>query len=285
VILAASGAALVVGIALAVVAVLVLRAERDDGPPPIIDPLTGQRSAGRNGVEDGTADEIWHAAQAAVHQANSVRVTGNTLLELPDVDRWRMDLSFTRQGDAKGVYRNEEGDAFELRRVAGRLYVRGAWLFRTWGPEAAERVGDRWVRVPPEVLREVGDVESTSESLRLADSPEAQIRDVLTWSFNNFLGLDAMADDVGGLVGRDPEHPQPLRRRPGIAVVGGRPAAAIEQGGFYLLVAASGPPYPLEYSPTPGGGTTSGDWHFGAWNAPVEVAAPPGAVDLVELKL
>jgi hypothetical protein len=284
VILAASVSALALGLALVVAAVAVLRAGRDEAPSaPGVDPLTGRPAAARNGVEEGTADQIWHAVQAAVRQASSVRVTGSTLLELPDPDRWWLDLSFSRQGDAKGLYRNEKGDTIEVRRVGGRLYVRSAWLFRTWGRKAVERIGDRWILVPPQVLREVGQVDPPGGGLPFADSPEELIRIMLTWSFNNYLGVDAMADDEGGLLGNDPERPAPLRERPGLSVVGGRPAVAVEQGGMYLLVAASGPPYPLERAPIPGSGVVSGDWRYG-WNAPVQVAAPAGAVDLVDVK-
>ena len=240
----------------------------------------------RNGIERLRPDQGWRSVQAAVRGASSFRMTGSLLLELPGYERWAMDLRCARNGDIGGSLTDEHGERTDLRRVGGRLYLRSHRLLRGYGKAALAALGDRWVLVPPQVLREVGQIDGQSSSAILADSPEAQIQTLMHWGLNNFMGIDPLADDQDGLLGRDPERPKPVQLRPGLTVVAGAPAVAFEQGRDYVLVAATGPPYPLEYAPVPGSGVITGDWHMSEWNAPVQVTAPSPAdtVDLAQVK-
>jgi hypothetical protein len=282
--------AVAVSAAVAVVAaVLVLAAVAVVLPRTRVPTAAGTASAApgaRNEIERLPPDQAWRSIQAAIRSARTFRMTGSLLLELPGYERWAMDLHCARNGDVSGSLTDEHGARTEVRRVGGHLYLRSHRLLRGYGPAALAALGDRWVLIPPQVQREVGQVDGQNPDAILADSPEAQIQTMLHWGLDNFVGIDPLADDQDGLLGRDPERPTPVHLRPGLTVVAGAPAVAYEQDRDYLLVAATGPPYPLEYAPIPGSGVLTGDWHMSEWNAPLRVAAPARAdtVDLAQVK-
>lgn len=271
--------------AAAVVAALVMVAvvlPRTRAASPSAAATASAAPGARNGIERLPPDKAWRSIQAAIRSARTFRMTGSLLLELPGYERWAMDLRCARNGDVSGSLRDEHGQRTELRRVGGRLYLRSHRLLRGYGQAALAAVGDRWVLVPPQVQREVGQVDGENPGAILADSPEAQIQTMLHWGLDNFVGIDPLADDEGGLLARDPEQPTPVHLRPGLSVVAGAPAVAYEQGKDYVLVAATGPPYPLEYAPIPGSGVHTNEFRMSEWNAPFQVAAP-GPADTVEL--
>jgi hypothetical protein len=276
-----SGALVVV---LLLAGVLVVRATRDEGPTPPGRP---------NGIEAMTAHEALSAMQAAVRSASSVRVTGSVIMELPDVERFRMDMRFTRAREAHGIFHRGNGQKLEILIADGKLYARGPLIWEHYGKAAADRIGDRWVLVPEQVLRETdyrehsGPTDETSlepTDPTLPDSPEAVIRYFMEWCMNAYWGIDPMVHDDVGILEHEPDHLQPLRMRQGIMMAGGGPAIALEQGGMYVLVAAEGPPYPLEFGPMPDSGIATGDWRYGEWNAKADLAPPAEFLDLMDVK-
>jgi hypothetical protein len=265
--------------------VLVVRAVRDD------DDLTPPGKP--NGIETMTAGEALSAMQAAVRSASSMRVTGSVIMELPDTERFRMDMRFIRSREAHGIFYRGNGQKLEILIADGKLYARGPVIWEHYGKTAADRIGDRWVLVPEQVLRETDyrehsgqsdDTELEPTGSTLPDSPEAVIRYFMEWCMNAMWGIDPMVHDDVGILEHQPDRPAPLRMRRGIMMAGGGPTIALEQDGMYVLVAAEGPPYPLEYGPMPDSGIATGDWRYSEWDAKVDLAPPAEFLDLLDVK-
>jgi hypothetical protein len=221
-----------------------------------------------------------------------VRVTGSVIMELPDVERFRMDLRYTRSREAHGIFYRGNGQKLEILVADGKLYARGRIIWERYGKAAADRIGERWVLVPEQVLRESDYRETSGQpdpgaeagGSTLPDSPEAVVRYFMEWCMNSYWGIDPMVHDDVGILEHQPDRPAPLRIRRGIMMAAGGPAVALEQGGMYVLVAAEGPPYPLEFAPMPDSGIATGDWHYSEWNAKVDLAPPAEVLDLMDVK-
>jgi hypothetical protein len=149
------------------------------------------------------------------------------------------------------------------------------------------------VLIPEQVLREADSREHSGQSddtgleptdSTLPGSPEAIVRHYMESAMNGFWGIDPMVHDSYGMLEPRPDRPAPLRMRTGVMMAAGGPAVALEQAGMYVLVAASGPPFPLEWSPMPDSGIATGDFRFGEWNAKVDLAPPAEFLDLMDVK-
>jgi hypothetical protein len=247
--------------------------------------------AGRpNDVQTMEPDEVWRSVQAAIRGAGSFRVTGSDVNFVPEPARWTIDVRSTRSGDQYGRFTRAGGDRVEILRARGSIWARGPVLWAAYGPAAARRIGNQWVRIPRTLLRETDGTRLASDAgVELTDennvmTPEALVRNWITDFMDPFDGIVGLADAENGLLGTGSKRPVPLRRHPGLTVSGELPAVTVEQGSLYLLVAATGPAYPLEYSTVPQSFDYSVDWHFGEWNAPARIAPPSASVDLERVK-
>jgi hypothetical protein len=283
-----SGAALV----LAVVLTLLLTGVIGPGAARLLGrgEVAGVPAGRPNGAQNMEPDEVWQAVRAAIRGASSVRVTGSDVNFVPDTARWTIDVRSTRAGDQYGRFTRSNGERVEILRVHGSIWARGPVLWTTYGPAAARRIGDQWVRIPRTLLRETDGTRLASDAgAELTDennvmTPEALVRSWISDFMDPFDGIVGLADAKNGLLGTGTKRPVPLRRHPGLTVSGELPAVTVEQSSLYLLVAATGPAYPLEYSTVPQSFNYSVDWHFGEWNAPARIAPPAASVDLERVK-
>ncbi len=156
-----------------------------------------------------------------------------------------VDLGLDRSGNAQG-HLTINGATAELISAGGRFYLRGKPFWAQFGgARFAERAGDRWVRLPANVA-----------------------------GFSELTKPDAFTKDL------TPDGPVILG---GTATVNGHPAIILLDGksGDKLYVATTGKPYPLRIEPRQG---SAGTITFDRFDVPVNVTAPPDAVDITRLR-
>ncbi|HZO97451.1 MAG TPA: hypothetical protein VFB42_08780 [Gaiellaceae bacterium] len=197
-----------------------------------------------NGEAGRTAEQIVADAQAAVRTATSVHVTGSSAGGGTPL---RVDLELVAGRGGKGRV-TANGLTFDLVRIGSTAYVKGdASFWRSFvGAGAARLLEGRWLKA------------------------SATTGDLAT--FTPLTDLERLFTTMLGAHGKLEKGDE--------TTIGDAPAIEVrdaEQGGT-LYVSTRGKPYPLALAK---GG--AGKLSFGAWDEPVELRAPPRAVDISTL--
>jgi hypothetical protein len=206
-----------------------------------------------NGEADKSAGRILEDSKAAARSAAGVHAYG-TLELVPRIhvpSGITFDVHDNRNGEGWGTM-TIQGWTVEVRNVGYNSYVRGAAGFYTAfagsPPAQARRKADRWLILSP------------------ADDTSSLIVDVTDM---RRLVSDTM--QLQGTARKGNETSADGQRT--IAVINSDPSG-LNYSTVY--VATVGKPYPIRISGTPG--TEAADVHFAAWNEPVKVRAPTGAI-------
>jgi hypothetical protein len=195
-----------------------------------------------NGVAAKTADQILQETQSALRSANSTHVVGKFVEGTQSVD---FDMHLGR--DASQGSLTQKGTKLEMIVASGTLYLRGKQFWEANAPQSiADKVGDRWARLPVTSLRE-------------------------GLAYKDLLNLDSFAANV--------LKPDGKLTKGKTGTVDGAPAIAISDGSSPLWVATTGPAYPLRLGPEKPSTSTSFAT-FSDYNVPLSVTAPGDSVDL-----
>jgi hypothetical protein len=208
----------------------------------------GDSSPASNGVASETPAEILAASRAAVARAATVHVAGSIVSAGTPIS---LDMELIA---GKGGVGRVALDGYSVRLIAvdKGAYLNGsAGFFRHILPPAsaaaAARLGGRWLKTPAR-------------------------RGNFSWiaSLTSLRGLTDAALAAHGRL-----------RRGTPARIDGQPAIALSDpdSAGRLYVASTGNPYPLELQTS-----TGGKLSFRAWNQPVSLAPPPGAVNISQLQ-
>jgi hypothetical protein len=205
----------------------------------------GSSSSG-NGVGAKPAAQIVAASKAAADAARSAHVSGSIVSNGSPIT---LDLNLGPAGGRGNLALG--GLGFELIQTGGSVYIKGSAAFyrHIAGPAAAQLLQGRWLKAPT-TSREFASIAALTDLHRL---------------------VDATLTSSGTLV------------KSGTTTLNGARAIGVtdQSRGGTLYVATTGKPYPLQISkPGAGGGAVK----FDRWNEAVPVAAPPGAIDITQLR-
>jgi hypothetical protein len=199
-----------------------------------------------NGIASKPINEIIGASQRAFRSARSVRVraTGK------DQDgTWGINLKLNSKHEAAG-WLEHSGIRVDLIVAGGRVYIRSPKLFeQQGGAELARLIGNRWVLVPRESVREL--------------TP-----------FGDELSIAALANDVFST------KTLPRFIRKSNARVGSVPAVRLSATDGSYYVAATGKPYPLLLDHA----GDDEDMTFSEYDRSPTITAPRGALDVQKLR-
>ena len=197
-----------------------------------------------NGEEKKSPTQIFGDAKAAVLQASSFHIAGQT-----DQGTEKLSLDVSLSPTRGGGHITLKGATLQLVLSGGELYLKAdeaSWLKLTGKAAAAQLLADRWVKVP---------------------STDANYRDLA-----GLLDSSKFMDNI---------KPEGQVTKQAVTKVDGKSAIPLsDSGGGTLYVAATGPAYIVKIVNTGkssgGTGTVTFD-HYGDATIP---AVPTGAVDL-----
>jgi hypothetical protein len=214
--------------------------------------VAGCGSSSSNGSSSGglaaeSATQIVTAAQTAADSAKTVHVVGSIVNAGAPIE---LDMELVNGEGGRGRLA-ENGLSFELVELGGYVYIKGSRAFYSHvaGAAAAQLLDGKW-------LKASANSGTFSSLTSLTDLRKL---------------LDSTLTSHGTLT------------KGATSTVEGQQAIAIKDAtrGGTLYVATSGTPYPLQIAKT---GSSGGKIVFNRWNEPVTLKAPPGAVDLAQLR-
>lgn len=206
-------------------------------------------TAADNGVASLGAKEILAKATDAANGASSVRIAGNI-----DQGGQQISLDLTVGKDTADGTLGIKGQQVDVRLVGGTFYMRAPAAFyeslgKTGGAAIGQLVGGKWFSVP---------LDNSAAAQQFA-------------SFQAFTDKSTLFDSLL----KDAENATVK----GTGDVSGQPVVLLDDAkGGTLAVATTGEPYPLQVSGS--GDGSAGTINFTDWNAPVNVTAPAGAIDI-----
>jgi hypothetical protein len=207
----------------------------------------GSSSSGSGGLASKSPAEIVTAAQTAADSAHTVHVVGSIINNGAPI---ALDMELVNGAGGRGRL-SENGLSFELIEVGNYVYIKGSQAFYSHvaGSAAAQLLDGKWLKA----------------------SANSGTFSSLTSLTNLRKLLDSTLTSHGTLV------------KGATSTVEGQQAVAVKDAtrGGTLYVATSGTPYPLQIAKSGSGG---GKITFNRWNQPVQLKAPPGAVDLSQLQ-
>jgi hypothetical protein len=194
-------------------------------------------------------DQILIATDTAFRASRSVRLVGSLVQQDQPMT---VDMRVTADRKARGSITRGKVK-LSLVRIGDKLWLRGASFWKgTLGAALAERIGDRWVLVPDNVLAASGG------------------------SLSALTDMDGIASQI-----ISPEPGADINKGP-LASVNGVSAVQLTdaQAGSTLYVAADGTPYPLRLSPKQSGKTAGQKLDFTEYDRAVSIRAPKDVVKL-----
>jgi hypothetical protein len=207
----------------------------------------GGGSSSGNGITAKSPAAIIAASKAAAGSASSVHVAGTLTTNGTAIT---LDLSLAAGRGGRGQI--AQGDlSFELIVIENTIYIKGSPAFYSHfgGAAAAQLFQGKWLKAPVS-----GGQLSTLASLA---------------NFGRL--LEQTLANHGTVV------------KGSTTTTAGQPSIELHDtsNGGSLFVATTGQPYPLEIVRR---GSETGHISFSAWNKPVTLAAPAGAIDLSQLQ-
>jgi hypothetical protein len=202
------------------------------------------RSPG-NGVASKPAAQILATAKAALGSAKSVRLEG-TLTRSGSTYTVDIVLGPGRgKGTMTGPIAGLKRASFDFIAFGSKVYIRSSTLWRHYGGVAGELLDHRWV--------------ATSDKKMWGGAR------ISTKSFFNTLGPMTGPASKGAAT-----------------TINGQPSIPVTFGNSTVYVATTGTPYPLRLVPS-SSKVGSGEINFLDYNAPLNITAPPHAIDLSKL--
>ena len=206
----------------------------------------GSSSSG-NGVSSKSATEILTASKSAADSASSVHVTGTLASDGTPIT---LNLSLASGHGGRGQI--SEGDlSFNLIVVGDTIYIKGSPAFykHFGGTAAAQLLQGKWLKAPV-TGGELGSLAALTNFSQLLDQTLAS----------------------HGTLAKGPT-----------STVAGAPVIELRDTSHdgSLFVATTGKPYPIQILKH---GSETGHITFTAWNQPVSLSAPSGAIDLSQLQ-
>jgi hypothetical protein len=206
-------------------------------------PAAPEAQAG-NGIVEKSPEEIIAAAESALRSAESVRVK----FDMDDAaGTMKGDLKLSESGDVSG-WLEEEGLRINVILADGVVYFRSRELWEREIPEAAEFIGNRWVKVPP------SDVEDMS-----AITKDLTIKGLAKKLFEEL------------------EPPTFVSKRE--ETVGGQRVVRLKGGDGFLDVMATGEPYPVRLEGTAVDESEDGFVRFSDYGVDFKIKAPANPID------
>lgn len=203
--------------------------------------------SGGNGVSSKSPTEILAASKAAADSASSVHVAGTLTSNGTPVT---LNLSLSSGHGGRGQI-SQGSLSFELIVVSDTIYIKGSPAFYSHfgGAAAAQLFQGKWLKAPISG-GELGSLASLTDFGRLLDQ---------TLASHGTLAKGATT------------------------TVAGEPVIELRDtsNNGSLFVASTGKPYPIEIVKH---GSETGHISFTAWNQPVSLSAPTGAIDLSQLQ-
>jgi hypothetical protein len=199
-----------------------------------------------NGIASKKPAEIVAAAKQAATGATSVHVAGSIVSEGKPIS---LDMELVAGKGGKGKI-TVEGTNVSLVQVGKSVYIKGGAAFyrKLGGQAAAQLLQGKWLKAPT-TSSDFASLSSLTDLSKL---------------------IDATLASHGTLAGA-----------PSTTIDGEKAAGVTDtvKGGT-LYVAETGTPYPLEIVKT---GKEAGKITFEDWNKSVQLAPPPGAIDVSQL--
>ncbi|MGZ4628849.1 hypothetical protein [Oryzihumus sp.] len=108
-----------------------------------------------------SAEVLYSKARASALAASSVHLKGDMT---SDGEHLLLDLAGTKAGDVTGSVGAGNEGTFELRRVGGTVYLRSTKEYwkKNAGAEAAQMIGDKYVKLPADAAEGMDDLTVTS---------------------------------------------------------------------------------------------------------------------------
>lgn len=207
----------------------------------------GSSSSSGNGVSSKSAAEILAASKAAADSAGSVHVAGTLTSSGTPVT---LNLSLASGHGGRGQI-SEGSLSFELIVLGDTIYIKGSPAFYSHfgGTAAAQLFQGKWLKSPVSG-GELGSLAALTDFGKL---------------------LDQALASQGALA------------KGATTTIAGQPVIELHDTSHNgsLFVATSGKPYPIEIVKH---GSEAGHITFTAWNQPVSLSAPSGAIDLSQLQ-
>jgi hypothetical protein len=205
----------------------------------------GSSGSSDNGVAAKDPTAILTSAQAAVHAATSVHISGQIMSGGSSIT---LDLNATGGRGGSGTI-SADGLSFQLVQIGQTVYIKGGTQFLKHfaGTAGVQLFKDKWLKT------------------NTSNPSFAQL--VTLTNFHSF--FQALTAQQGVLT------------KSGQTSVNGQPAVGVGSGGAMLEIATTGKPYPILLSKS---GTDNGKITFTQWNQPVTLNVPAGAVDISQLK-
>jgi hypothetical protein len=207
----------------------------------------GSSSSSGNGISSKSPTEILAASKAAADSASSVHVAGTLASNGTPIT---LNLSLASGHGGRGQI-SEGSLSFELIVVGDTIYIKGSPAFYSHfgGAAAAQLFQGKWLKAPISG-GELGSLAALTNFGKL---------------------LDQTLSSHGTLV------------KGATSTVAGQPVIELRDTSRNgsLFVATSGQPYPVEIVKH---GSETGHIAFSAWNQPVSLSAPAGAIDLSRLQ-
>ena len=206
-----------------------------------------------NGEADKKAARILEDSRAAARGAAGVHAHG-TLESVPRIhvpSGIAFDVRDNANGEGSGTM-TIQGWTVEVRTVGYNSYARGAaGFFKAFSgepPARARLMANRWLVLPPtyDLARLIEEVTDIRRLVGDSTQPLGAVRKGNDTSTDGQRAIGVVISDPSGL------------------------------NYSTVYVATVGKPYPIRITGTPG--AVAADVHFDAWNEPVKVGAPAGAV-------
>ena len=191
-------------------------------------------AAAPNGVEKKTAQEILDESVAAAQEETSVRIQAVSEGE----NSFDFDLTASKGQGGYGRI-SADGSTVEVVVTTDSIYIKSDAAFweKTYGPDAAAQIGDKWVQ------------QATT-----------------TGSFSDVASLTDLDQVVEGLL-----NPSGEITKGEVGETDGRPAVALVSESGTLWVATTGDPLPLAIEQKEGGGRAT----FTDWSGTFSLPVPP----------
>jgi hypothetical protein len=205
-------------------------------------PAAPEAEAG-NGIAKKSPEEILAAAASAFRSAKSVRLKMDGKDEGETI---KADMKLTQSGDASG-WIELDGLRMNIILADGGVFLRGRELWEREAPEAAEFIGNRWVKVPPSDVKDMLPVTKD-------------------FTIKGFAKIFEEVDALGSISKRE-------------ETVGGRPVVRLKDGDGFLDVMATGEPYPVRFDWITTDGSDGGSASFSDYGVDFKIKAPANPIE------